>query len=378
MARKIGFDATSITKKHDGGKNQFALNLLRGFEKIGVAEQLVVFCMFDMQEEILRVTPNAVLVPVTSNKEPHQGMKSYWLRTFVLPGYLRRHHIGVFLFPSFATGLRRYPVSTVVVPHDIQSQTNQKRFKIITRLLDGFCYYYDFKLRDRIVAISDFDKHEIVTTYPSHRDKVIRIYNPIYTDLFTSAGTYQAGKPYIVAVNIQFKHKNTVTLIKAFEKIKEIIPHDLYLIGHTIAETEYLVHYVHEHGLSHRIAFKGFLRDAELAEILKGSALYVNPSFFEGFGMTAVEAMLTGVPVLASNVAAVPEVTMGLCRYYSPPDDVTRLAEMMNKMLHEPDRSDTRQLKMIVDKLEERYHYVKIAHQYYDLLMSLLSDGRSG
>ncbi len=375
MTKKIGFDATSVTQKHDGGKNQFVLNLLRGFEKNGVADQLVVFCVSDMEEDILKFAPHAVTVPVTSNKEPHQGIISYWVRTFVLPGYLRRHHIGVFLFPALATGLRRYPVPTVVVPHDIQSQTNQERFKIITRLLDGFCYHYDFKLRDRIVAISDFDKDEIVTTYPSHRDKVIRIYNPIFTDLFTSAGTYKADKPYITAVNIQFTHKNTITLIKAFDEIKNIIPHDLYLIGNTIAETEYLVPYVREHGLGDRILFKGFLKDVELAEILKGSALYVNPSFFEGFGMTAVEAILAGVPVLASRVAAVPEVTMGLCDYYAPPDDVTVLAEAMKKILLEQGSPDTNHLKMISDKMDGRYNHVQISKQYYDLLMSLMSNG---
>lgn len=41
--KKIGFDATSITKDHDGGKNQVSLNLLRGFEKNGVAGKFVVF-----------------------------------------------------------------------------------------------------------------------------------------------------------------------------------------------------------------------------------------------------------------------------------------------------------------------------------------------
>lgn len=370
--KKIGFDATSITQNHIGGKNQVPLNLLRGFEKNKVADRFVVFCLPEMEKYFSMLTPHAVLAPVVIRKLWKQTITEIFIRTFILPGYVDKYQIGVFLFPTFSTGLRRYRIPTVVIPHDIQTQTNKERFSLKTRLRMAFHYYFDFKLRDKIIAISDFDRQEIAVAYPAHRGKIVQIYNPVFSDFFISADIHKAAKPYITAVNIQFGHKNTITLIKAFEKIKHIIPHDLYLVGRITEETASIVPYIDEHNLRHRILLPGFIDDRALAEILKGSSLYVNPSLFEGFGMTAVEAMLAGVPVLVSNVSAVPEVTMGLCNYYEPPDDAGALAEAMKKILLEGENYDADQLRMISSKINEQYNYVKISRHYFDLLTSLM------
>lgn len=396
--KKIGFDATSITKNHNGGKNQVPLNLLRGFEKNEVADRFVIFCLPEMEDYLSKLTPHATVVSLASKNiykdavtescgkafillrylNKYQTLKNAvtesWLRTFILPEYLKKYQIGALLFPTFNTGIRRYPIPTVVIPHDIQTQTHKERFSLKTRLLMAFYYHFDFKLRDVIVAISNFDKQEIATVYPAYQKKIVQIYNPVFTDLFISAGIHKAGKPYIIAVNIQSRHKNTITLIKAFDKIKDMIPHDLYLVGRTTAETAHLVSYVNEHDLKNRVIFKGFLDDLYLAEVLRGSSLYVNPSLFEGFGMTAVEAMLAGVPVLVSNVSAVPEVTMGLCNYYEPPDDADVLAEAMKKKLPGEANTNAGQLEMISKKINDKYNYVKISRQYFDVLASLLRD----
>ncbi|MFA5322977.1 MAG: glycosyltransferase family 1 protein [Smithella sp.] len=374
MMKKIGFDATSITPNHIGGKNQVPLNLLRGFEKNKVADRFVVFCLPEMEKYFSMLIPHAVLAPVVIRKLWKQTITEIFIRTFILPGYVDKYQIDVLLFPTFSTGFRRYRIPTVVIPHDIQTQTNKERFSLKTRMLMAFYYHFDFKLRDRIVAISNFDKQEIAAIYPVYQEKIVQIYNPVFSELFISAGNHKASKPYITAVNIQFGHKNTITLIKAFERIKDTISHDLYLIGRVHAETANIVAYVHEHDLTNRIILPGFLDDPALAELLKGSALYVNPSLFEGFGMTAVEAMLAGVPVLVSNVSAVPEVTMGLCNYYEPPDDAEVLAEAMKKILLGEVKSDADQLKMISSKINAQYNYVKISRHYFDLLTSLIQN----
>lgn len=370
--KKIGFDATSVTKDHDGGKNQVTLNLLRGFEKNGVADRFVIFCIPEMEELISKLTQNANVVPIPLKKIWKKTITECWGRTFILPGYLKEYKIGVLLFPVCNTGLRRCQIPAVVIPHDIQTQTNKERFSIKSKMVNAFYYHFDFKLRDRIITISNYDRQEIVKVYPAYQEKIVQIYNPIFTDFLFPAGLHQASKPYITAVNIQYRHKNIITLIKAFDKIKDIIPHDLYLVGKTIAESAYLVSYVNDHGLNNRIVFKGFLDDVALTEVLKGSSLYVNPSLFEGFGMTAVEAMLACVPVLASNVSAVPEVTMGLCNYYEPPDDEEALAKAMKKILIEGAHPNADQLEMISRTINDRYNYVKISRQYFDLLTSLL------
>ena len=177
MMKKSGFDATSITKNHNGGKNQVPLNLLRGFEKNGVADSFVIFCLPEMEKDLSILIPHAILVSIESRKLLKNAITEIWIRTFILPGYLKKYQIGALLFPTFNTGIRRYPIPTVVIPHDIQTQTHKERFSLKTRLLMGFYYHFDFKLRNLIVAISNFDKQEIAAAYPAYQEKIVQIYN---------------------------------------------------------------------------------------------------------------------------------------------------------------------------------------------------------
>jgi glycosyltransferase involved in cell wall biosynthesis len=356
---------------HDGGKDQVSINLLRGFEKIGLSEELVVFCIPEMEEYVCALIPKALVVPVAARKMWKKTIRDIWTRTLLFQTLIKRHDIGVLLFPMSNTGLRRFGIPTVVVPHDIQTQTHKGRFPLRTRALAAFFYHFDFRLRDWIIAISGFDQKELEETYPAYTSKIVQIYNPIRADIFMATEGYKADRPYITAINIQHHHKNVITLIKAFEILKDQIPHDLYLIGRIKPETAFLSVYVKEHDLSDRVKFLGFVEDEKLACILKGSALYVNPSLFEGFGMTAVEAMLSEVPTLTTLLSAVPEVTMGLCHYYEPAEDSEALAATISSILIGEQGKPADALKLIAEKLKNRYDYANIARQYYDFLQSL-------
>lgn len=104
--------------------------------------------------------------------------------------------------------------------------------------------------------------------------------------------------------------------------------------------------------------------------------LYINPSLFEGFGMTAVEAMILKVPTLLSKVSANYEVTAGLCKYYEPADDVEALAQAMVDYFKEPytkEQLDSASIAMI-----NRYDYRTIAAEYMDLfVMERSQDGKN-
>ena len=60
--------------------------------------------------------------------------------------------------------------------------------------------------------------------------------------------------------------------------------------------------------MEQEVGFIGYVRDADLPALLSGALGYVVPSLYEGFGMTALEAMACGTPVHASNTSSLPEV----------------------------------------------------------------------
>jgi glycosyltransferase involved in cell wall biosynthesis len=62
------------------------------------------------------------------------------------------------------------------------------------------------------------------------------------------------------------------------------------------------------------------------------ASAFVYPSLYEGFGLPPLEAMACGCPVIASNVASIPEVC-GDASYYVNPHDVQSIAEGLHKVL---------------------------------------------
>ncbi len=97
-----------------------------------------------------------------------------------------------------------------------------------------------------------------------------------------------------------------------------------------------------EAGLAHRVHFTGFLKDpAEIPEWYRSMRLVVCPSRTEGFGLTCLEAMASGCPVVATSAGAWPEViTEGRDGYLVPCRDVDALAEAILRITGDPEHLD--------------------------------------
>jgi glycosyltransferase involved in cell wall biosynthesis len=87
--------------------------------------------------------------------------------------------------------------------------------------------------------------------------------------------------------------------------------------------------------LSGRVIYAGYVDDALRQDMYMGARLFVLPSFDEGFGLTVIEAMSLGVPVVASNRGALPEVTGGAALLVDP-EDIAQLSLEMERVLFDP------------------------------------------
>lgn len=88
--------------------------------------------------------------------------------------------------------------------------------------------------------------------------------------------------------------------------------------------------------LAQHVHFTGYLGDPELVHLLNGAAALVCPSLWEGFGLSAVEAMACGVPVLASRRGSLPEV-VGDAGLFFDPDRPSAIADCVLQFLSDPD-----------------------------------------
>lgn len=374
--KKTGLNYIYLSPSHGGGKDQVAFNLLSGLVENGYGGRLIVICYDYLTEKIKSISPELEIVSL-----PYRGGSSEFSRllritldnTFKVPEIIRKNNIGVLFHANAANGLRRQKIPSVVVPHDIKAVSHRRMGKVEVclwkHLLYRAMYGMDFRHADRIIAISEMDREEIASHYKKYAEKVVRIYNPIHVHKEEYTGTSEQKD--IIAINLQFHHKNIITLIKAFEQIKDRIPGNLVLIGKVPARVHYLKEYVESHGLCDRVEFTGFLTGKEKRKRLLSGALYVNCSLFEGFGMTTVEAMILKVPALVSKVAANYEVTKGLCYYYEPVDDENALAKALERALTQPEPAALRAEKSRI--MAEAYDYRKIADVYMQLFEELQS-----
>ena len=95
-------------------------------------------------------------------------------------------------------------------------------------------------------------------------------------------------------------------------------------------------------GLGHRVQFVSGLGDDEVGQLMASAELACVPSLYEGFSLPALEAMAAGTPLIASDVAAIPEVVGrdGTCGVLVAPGDHLALANAITSLLDDPARRE--------------------------------------
>lgn len=379
MKYKLAINMCCFVATHAGGKDETAFNLLRGFEKIGVSNQIICLCTKEMEPTIRKNAPNinTYIVPqLYFNGYKIKGMSRI---NSIIRKYFERYwiprntdKIEAFLFPNKPTLPYKYNVPTILIPHDIQvfEKNNlpgiaftDEEYKIGTELIKQ-----DFKNRDYVIAISDFDKAEMIKFMPWAEGKIKRIYDPICFDKMGISNT--KGTEYLTVLNIQWKHKNVETVIRAFALIADKIKESLILVGKFPKDIENLKMLVCELGITDRVRFTGFVSTQELDEIVAKTRIYINASYFEGFGMTAVEMMGREIPTIVAKNTAQPEVTRGLCYYYEPTDDCNALAKVILQELKHP--MSQKNLQAIADEMRMHYSYEKISMEYWNFILQCI------
>jgi glycosyltransferase involved in cell wall biosynthesis len=116
--------------------------------------------------------------------------------------------------------------------------------------------------------------------------------------------------PYLLSVNTPDVRKNVQHAVRAFARLvreEEVRDLTLVLVGHSGPGPQ--PHFADEaDGLRGRVVRTGYVDDDELAPLYGGATAFVYPSLYEGFGLTPLEAMQCGTPVITSNTSSFPEV----------------------------------------------------------------------
>ena len=180
-------------------------------------------------------------------------------------------------------------------------------------------YIYDEERRglhaaDCIVAVSQHTKNVIVEHYGIRQHKVVVVHNGIdhaeHRKALPQALTHirAKGKKIVLFVGRLTIQKGPDYFVRVAKRVLEFEPNTLFVISGSGDMEHQIIRQAADLGLGEQIVFAGFVRDEELMKLYRAADLYVMTSVSEPFGLTALESLANGTPILVSKQSGVSEV----------------------------------------------------------------------
>jgi glycosyltransferase involved in cell wall biosynthesis len=221
------------------------------------------------------------------------------------------------------------PVVTTV--HDVSYLEHPEYFTRDRALQLRFTVGRTVRRAARILTGTEHARNAILRVYPNlEEDKVMVVplaaapeFRPISRDAAaaTVRERFSVGGPFILSVGDVQPRKNHIGLIRAFARLVRAYPqltHNLVMVGKPTWFSPKVLEAARESGVEDRIQFVGFVSDPDLLQLYNACDCFVFPSFYEGFGFPALEAMACGRAVVCSDASALPEVVDGAAILFDP------------------------------------------------------------
>jgi glycosyltransferase involved in cell wall biosynthesis len=230
-----------------------------------------------------------------------------------LPLVLRRRRAAAVHAPHCFLPLRR-PCPGVVTIHDLAFETMPEDFARLT--VWKFRRYVPRAVRsaERVICVSEFTRDDVCERYGVDPGKV-RVIHPA-----PSLAEGSAEPPdglYLLAVGDLRMKKNLARLVEAMRMLRDDgLPHRLLLAGLDSGEGARL----RDVAGDAPVELLGYMPDEGLDAVMRGAQVLVQPSLYEGFGLTVVEAMARGCPVACAQAGGLPEAGGDAAVYFDPHD----------------------------------------------------------
>ena len=168
-----------------------------------------------------------------------------------------------------------------------------------------------------LIAISNYTKNDIIKTTGCKKNIPV-IPNSIVFDVSRQQKILELEqKKYILDLNAYVEKKNPMTLLKAYNIIKNKTDLKLVFCGGYKKEQVWneMQDFIEKNNLTRQVKMLFRVKDEERNWLLANAALFATPSLFEGFGRTPVEAAICKIPVISTKETSLYEATQGLCNY---------------------------------------------------------------
>ena len=192
----------------------------------------------------------------------------------------------------------------------------------------------------RVVVPSEYIRQKVLARFSLPAEQAITIPCGVDTNRFQPGERYLDQTPYLLFVGTLQPRKNLPVLLNVWGDIKKRYPGQVLVIAGAAGRSFQRVHLP---GSQDQVRYTGYVPEAELPRLYAGATAFVFPSLDEGFGLPLMEAMASGVPVIASRAGAIPEV-VGDAALLFDPNNPTELACELCRCLDQPELRSTLRL----------------------------------
>lgn len=286
-----------------------------------------------------------------------QSHKPFW-RTMGIVKDIKEERIDIYhgLSNELPYRINKAGVKSIVTIHDLIFINYPQFYNLIDRIIYDIKAKYACKVADRIIAVSDCTKRDIIRHYhidPSKIDVVYQGCFPIFKEPADGLKKkevrhkYNLPDQYLLSIGSIEERKNILLIVKALKYIPDI---HFIAIGKQKDYADKVMRYAMEHNLSDRVHFFSKVPLTDLPAILQESKIFIYPSLYEGFGIPIIEALNSGIPVIAARGSCLEEAG-GPHSIYVDPYNESELAEQVKSLLE----NDQQRILMVKEGLE----YVK-------------------
>ena len=263
------------------------------------------------------VTKNQVTMPYLETERcrtivPTGMMKGSLWRTYGMASAMKRDEIDLFhgLSNEIPVGLESQRIPSVVTIHDVAFHTFPDMYRWHDRMIYDRKWKYACRHANHIIAISESTKADIIRFYDVPEEKISVVYQPVnkvYYEENVKIEKLKNVNPYMLYVGSVNSRKNLLGIVKAMELLPDDLQIPLTIVGEGGSYKHKVEQYIAEHHLEHLFQWASAIDSVSLKQLYAHAKLFLYPSFYEGFGLPVVEALLSGSPVLTSNTSSLPE-----------------------------------------------------------------------
>jgi glycosyltransferase involved in cell wall biosynthesis len=370
---KIAIQAADLDHGRIDGTRVYILNCLKYFGKLDPASEFLIYHKNKFNPEL--TPPNFPNYKIKTISAP-----ALWTQTRFAYEIWKDKPDALWMPMHNLPAIHSSKVKTFVTIHDLAFKFFPESFPKKDILKLNFLTDRAIRHTDRLIAISQATKDDILKIYPEiSADKIRVIYHGFDPEVYEQPRDTEKEQEikkrlgikgdYLFYIGAIQPRKNLEVFIEAFNMVKSRRKSDLNLVfaGEKAWLSENTIKKAKASAFSDDIKMPGRLKFCDIGHLCRGAGIFIFPSLYEGFGIPPLEAMAAKVPVILANNSSLPEVGGGAALYFDAekPED---LADKIEKVLED----ENLRSEMIAKGLEQikKFSWEKCARETLEYLKS--------